>query len=128
VADYNKIHFEALELARSGQIPDALALLERSLHDPLLKEDHELYSFLARSAGVISELAGSLDQAYSYFCEALEFAKDKASMLYGIAELSLRMGDKDRARTYFLQCYEICVATKDQKHLDLLEARAKFWK
>jgi tetratricopeptide (TPR) repeat protein len=119
---------EALTVARTGQFDKAIVLLEAALKNPELTQDSKWLFLLESNAGLLCQEAGNLREALGHYKEALRFGGDDVPTLFGIADICVRLNEKENAKAYYRRCHELAAAQDNQTWLKILENRAEFWK
>jgi hypothetical protein len=129
-----KAMLDSLDLARTGYIEQAFAVLDAALAQAT-KESRDTWigtlcrhaSVLCHHAAILAHLTLDHSREIHYAERALPFSKDYRFAAYHFARLLLSDGQFGRAERYATEAYELSVAEGTEADRDLMAAILKQW-
>ena len=117
---------DSSELSKAGRANDALKLLAVSIHTALKANKVNWFQTLCRHASVIADSIGDLASVRRYRRLAVQHAPN-AQNLYGWADVLLREGDAETARSMAAKAYDLIRESSDELDRGLAELLIKRW-
>lgn len=118
---------ESSELSKASRANDALELLAVSIHSALKADKINWVQTLCRHASVIADSIGDLASVRRYRGLAMLHAPNNAKNLYGLADILLRQGDTENAKTMAATAYGLIRDSSDEMDRALAELLVKRW-
>jgi tetratricopeptide (TPR) repeat protein len=118
---------DSSELSKRGNNDEALKLLDASIRTALGANKVSWVQTLCRHASAIADFAGDLASVRRYRELAVQHAANDAQNLYGLADILLRQGDAEIARSMATKAYALIRESSDELDRGLAELLIKRW-
>jgi len=101
-------------LVQKGENEQAFDDLDKILADALRDNEADCFKTLCNHAAAMAQAVGDRRRELKYRKQTLPFAKDRQFALYHIAQLLLLDGQKDFARQYASEAYQLSTTDEGQ--------------
>lgn len=118
---------QSVELAKTGEIEQALGVLDGALAQATEENRGQWIKILCRHAAVLAHFAGDRRREIQYTERALPYAKDYRFAVYNFAQMLLMDGQAGLAERYATEAYELSMAEGTEADRDLAAAILKQW-
>ncbi len=118
---------QSVELAKTGEIEQALGLLDSTLAEATQENRSKWIKIICRHAAVLAHFMGDRRREIRYTEQALPYAKDYRFAVYNFAQLLLMDGQVGLAKRYATEAYELSIAEGTEADRDLAAAILKQW-
>jgi len=115
------------ELAKVGEIENALHLLDNFLLEATKENRGDWIKIVSGHAAVLADAMGDLRRARHYYEQRIMYVPDYSFALYNLARMLLREGQVDLAERYAAKSYELSISQGTDSDRDLAEAIIKQW-
>ncbi len=122
---YREVLERSLDLASSGKPDEALSQLRAVMEEAAREQEHRWLVQLSRSAGVLYEQKGELENAALCYETSLAHDQSNPYTYLSLGELYERLGDRSSAEKYFAACRALAAETNDQELTALLKGRGE---
>jgi|HubBroStandDraft_3_1064219.scaffolds.fasta_scaffold73277_2 tetratricopeptide (TPR) repeat protein len=118
----------SIRLSQLGQNQEALKLLDDTIAEAIQEGRNSWMLTLSRHAAVLCSHRGDLNLAKHYYEQALAYNPENSSALYGLACVSLQLGDTQSAKEFAKRSYEAILRGDDDiVKAGLLDLIVKQW-
>ena len=112
---------EAMQLARTGRVDDAIARLKECLDGARSERNKRDLALLARNAGLLCDQAGRLQECAEYYKAALRLDPEDVHILWALGDVYARAGRGSLSSRYWKQFEQTAARSKSSDVKELLQ-------
>jgi tetratricopeptide (TPR) repeat protein len=118
----------SIKLSQLGQNQEALQLLDEAIAAAIQEGRNSWILTLSRHAAVLCSRMGDLNLAKRHYEQSLAYNPENPSALYGLACVSLQLGETQTAEQFAKRSYEAILQSDDEfAKAGLLDLIVKQW-